>query len=67
MRLRNSRETDTLGAWVHGALTALHALGAFYNVRRKNWWDAALHGAWLVYDADATRRHMKNRKIDGSD
>ena len=53
------RELQALGMWVHGALTSLHALGIVYNWRRRNWADVAMHGAWLVYDADATRRHWK--------
>ena len=52
-------EVHVLGAYVHGALTALHVLGLGYNVRRRNWTDVALHLAWVVYDARAMRHHWR--------
>lgn len=52
-------EVHVLGTWVHGALTALHALGVVYNARRRNWGDVAMHIGWLVYDAYATGKHMR--------
>ena len=30
-------ELHALACFVHGALTALHVLGAVYNYRRRNW------------------------------
>ena len=42
-------EVQTFAAFVHGALFGLHALGAVYNVKRKNWSAATIHtviGAW---------------------
>jgi len=58
---KQEQEWQVFGVYVHGVLTAMHALGVFYNVRRRNWIDAIAHGSWLVYDADATRRHWRDR------
>lgn len=49
-----------LAAAVHGALVALHALGCLYNIRRRNWLDAAIHGAAVLYSADAVHGHVNS-------
>lgn len=60
MTMNNSeREIQFLGAYVHGVLTAFHALGVLYNVRRQNWLDVGIHALFMVYDADSTRRHLR--------
>lgn len=51
------RELDALGAFVHGALAFGHALGLVYNARRGNKVDVAVHGAALLYDLWAARKH----------
>jgi hypothetical protein len=56
-----TNDLDILGAYVHGALTALHALGVVYNVRRRNWFDVIFHTGWLVYDATSTLHHWRKR------
>ncbi len=53
------REIDVLGAYVHGALSALHLLGVIYNLRRGNKGDCVVHGCALLYDAHATYVHWK--------
>ena len=58
----SEQEIQMLGTYVHGALSALHALGIIYNLKRENYWDAVFHCAWFVYDADATRRHYKKQR-----
>lgn len=50
---------ETLGAFVHGALFSLHALGVAYNIKKRNWVDAGIHAAVAVYDASATYKHAK--------
>ena len=50
-------EVHTLGAFVHGCLTAFHGLGIVYNLRRRNWWDVLAHTAGVLYDLHATRHH----------
>jgi hypothetical protein len=56
------REVHYFGAWCHGALSALHALALVYNLRRKNWGDAAIHTAFLVYDVRAAKHHMEEAR-----
>jgi len=72
-RLRADRERDfvtreppelhALACLVHGALAALHTLGAVYNYRRKNWVDVAAHVAAAVYDARSARHHYRTEQI----
>jgi hypothetical protein len=39
------KELNSLAVFVHGSLFALHGLGMLYNLKRKNWQAAAIHGA----------------------
>ena len=48
---------------MHGALAALHALGAVYNYRRKNWGDVAAHIAAALYDAHSAHHHYRTEQI----
>ena len=52
-------EVHELSTFVHGALVALHILGIVYNLRRKNWFDVAAHGAAGLYSLRATHHHAK--------
>lgn len=58
------KELHVLGAFVHGVLTGLHALGIAYNVRRvqqgssRNWFDIAMHSGALLYSAHAAMHHV---------
>jgi hypothetical protein len=61
--LREPPELHALGCFVHGALTALHALGAVYNYRRRNWRDVAAHLAAAAYGAHSARHHYRMEKI----
>jgi hypothetical protein len=61
--VREPPELHALGCFVHGALTALHALGAVYNCRRRNWWDVAAHVAAALYDARSVRHHHRTEQI----
>ena len=56
--LKAEQDIQCLATFVHGALAALHALGAAYNVKRRNWFDVAAHSTALGYDIWATARHM---------
>lgn len=59
MRRGDSPELHVLAAGVHGALSALHALGLVYNWRRGNRGDALVHALALAYDAHATAHHVQ--------
>jgi hypothetical protein len=61
--IREPPELHALGCFVHGALTALHTLGAIYNIRRRNWVDVAAHVAAALYDARSARRHYRTEQI----
>ena len=50
-------ELHALACFVHGALTALHIMGAVYHCRRRNWWDVTVHFAAAGYDARSVRHH----------
>ena len=60
---REPPELHALACFVHGALTALHVLGAIYNCRRRNWWDVAAHVAAAAYDARSVRHHYRTEQI----
>ena len=53
------RELQVLGAYVHGVLSAFHALGVVYNYKRGNKFDALIHSLALVYDVNSTIKHYK--------
>lgn len=38
------KELNNLAAFVHGSLSALHGLGMIYNLKRKNYQAAVIHG-----------------------
>lgn len=52
------RETHTLAAFVHGALTALHTLGAVYNIRKGNRWQTIAHVAGIAFSVHSTIHHV---------
>ena len=60
---REPPELHALACFVHGALTALHALGAVYNYRRRNWGDVAAHIMAALYDARSARHHYRTEQI----
>jgi hypothetical protein len=60
---REPPELHALACFVHGALTALHVLGAVYNCRRRNWWDVMAHLAAAAYDARSVRHHYRVEQI----
>jgi hypothetical protein len=60
---REPPELHALACLVHGALTALHTLGAVYNYRRRNWRDVAAHVAAALYDARSARHHYRTEQI----
>lgn len=61
--VREPPELHSLGCFVHGALAALHTLGAVYNCRRRNWWDVAAHVAAALYDARSAHHHYRTERI----
>ena len=60
---REPPELHALGCFVHGALAALHTLGAVYNYRRCNWWDVAAHIAAALYDARSAHHHHRMEQV----
>jgi hypothetical protein len=54
-----NHELEVLAIFVHGALSALHVLGAVYNVRKRNWFDVVAHSAAAGYDVWAVGKHAK--------
>ena len=59
------REVHVLAAGVHGALVALHVLGAVYNARRpKNRWQMIVHVAGVAFSAWSTAHHCKEISDD---
>lgn len=60
MRPHPERQMQELGVFVHGVLAGLHALGLVFNLRRRSWFDVAMHGAALVYDTSAAVRHLEH-------
>lgn len=51
-----------LGCFIHGVLVFGHAVGAIYNYRRGNKYQAAFHAGVAGYDLWATNEHFKALK-----
>lgn len=63
--MRFYRELQMLACFVHGILTAGHALGLAYNLRKKNRFDVCCHSLALGYDLWALRKHIREvKRID---
>lgn len=60
----NHRELHIFGAGIHSALAVLHGIGFAYNLRRKNWWQAAIHAVTAAYDIWAVNQHRKEVNDD---
>lgn len=60
--IQPERELETLACFVHGALAALHLLGALYNARQRNHVDAIVHAAVCAYDVHAALQHYDRSK-----
>jgi hypothetical protein len=52
------RETHLLAAFVHGALVALHTLGAVYNVRKRNHWHTVAHIGGIAFSIHSVGHHF---------
>ncbi len=67
---RRIKEHEKFAAFVHGGAFAYHALGVFYNLKKKNYIDMSIHGLVAVYDLFATFKHYKggetNEKINSN-
>lgn len=53
------REIHSLAAFVHGALAALHTLGALYNARKGNRWQAFVHVAGIAFSVQSVIHHVQ--------
>jgi len=60
--VNNNQETETLAAFVHGALALGHLLGFIYNLRRRNFKSAGFHLSAFTFDLWATYIHWKDSK-----
>ena len=56
---RHDNQVEVLAVFVHGALTALHLLGAVYNARKRNWLDVTAHTVAAGYDVWAVTKHVR--------
>ena len=65
--ISSEHQIQQLGVFVHGALAFGHSLGIFYNLRRKNWFDVAMHTAATAYDLWAVSKHMRDSHDHGLD
>lgn len=57
--MKEDQDIETLGVFVHGILAGLHCLGMFYNLRKRKYLDATIHGLALTYDAASAYKHMR--------
>jgi hypothetical protein len=57
--MRQEAELEYLAIFVHGSLASLHTLGFIYNVRRRHWFQAALHAGVALYDFWASAEHVR--------
>lgn len=62
MDAENHADLHLFGAVIHGILAVLHGFGVVYNLRRKHWGEAALHGTVMVYDILSFNEHRKEVK-----
>ena len=53
------RDVHGYALFVHGALTALHCLGAVYGVKRRNWLDLSVHIGAGLFSLRAARHHAR--------
>ena len=61
-RYKMSKELHVLAAYVHGALTALHAIGIVYNYKKGNRMDVLIHALAMAYDAKSVYHHYNEAK-----
>ncbi len=68
MKLENEllKEQEGFATFVHGALCGLHSLSVLYNLKKRNYTDAIIHGVVAIYDLGATLHH-RNKKKDITD
>lgn len=55
----SNREIHSLAGMVHGVLVAMHGLGVAYNLKRKHWYNVAVHGYALAFSLNATAHHAR--------
>ncbi len=58
-QLALEKSSQELAAFTHGAMFGLHTLGAYFNLRRKNYSFALLHSAIALYDLASLYHHSK--------
>jgi hypothetical protein len=56
------KEVHVLAAGVHGALVALHVLGAVYNARRHNRWQLLAHVAGVAFSPHSVGHHLRESR-----
>jgi hypothetical protein len=55
---------DFIASRFHGALAAGHLFAAYYNIRKRNYLDAFIHGAFCLYDTASAVKHDRQSRID---
>ncbi|KKL88382.1 hypothetical protein LCGC14_1925260 [marine sediment metagenome] len=60
-KILDREELENVSMFVHGALFAFHALGAFYNLKRGKYSDAAIHTLVSLYDLSCVANHNNYR------
>jgi hypothetical protein len=53
---------DFIASRFHAALAGGHLFALWFNLKRKNRVDAAIHAAFLLYDGASAIRHHKQSK-----
>lgn len=57
MRRGDDRLLEDMATAVHGAAASLNLLGLVFNLRKRNWFDVAIHLAAGAYHARAAVHH----------
>lgn len=53
-------EVEIIASRFHGGLALAHAVAVWFNLRRKNYWDAGIHALFVVYDLASAIRHAQD-------
>ena len=50
-------EVEIIASRFHMGLSALHAVGCLYNIRKRNYFAASIHAAYIVWDCWGAIQH----------
>ena len=60
MQKEVQKSCEEAALFVHGSLFVLHALGAFFNARNRDWAPTAIHAAAGIWDLGSAIGHAEN-------